>query len=124
MSQMKELYEKVAKDAGLQAKFAQITQEAEEAGKEATGEKLLAFAKEAGYEISLDEMSAFFQELAKENTGELSNLELDMVAGGKGEGAAILVGISILTFGIGCLAISTDPWAAKGENPCVHLASI
>ncbi len=53
MTQMQELYAKVASDATLQDKFNQIMKEAEEAGKAATEDKLLAFAKEAGFDISI-----------------------------------------------------------------------
>jgi predicted ribosomally synthesized peptide with nif11-like leader len=82
MSKMKELYEKVAKDSALQAKFAEIMKEAAEAG-EATKEKLIAFAKEAGYEVSFDEAQEFFKALSEKKEGDLSDADLDMVAGGK-----------------------------------------
>jgi predicted ribosomally synthesized peptide with nif11-like leader len=80
MSKMKELYEKVAADSTLQDKFAAIMGGAEEAGKEATEEKLTAFARDAGYDVTLDEMRQFFKELEE---AELSEADLDMVAGGK-----------------------------------------
>ena len=99
MSKMKELYEKVAKDSALQAKFNAIMSDAEKTGEAATGEKLKAFAKEAGFEISLDEMKAFFKELTEKEKGELSDTELDMVAGGKDGGD---VANSIWSVGIGC----------------------
>lgn len=85
MSKMKELYEKVAADEALRDKFAMIMKGAEDAGAEATEAKLAAFAKDAGAEVTLDEMRQFFKELAESKTGELSDIELDMVAGGKGE---------------------------------------
>lgn len=91
MSKMKELYEKVAADSTLQAKFAAIMKGAEEAGEEATNAKLEAFAKDAGAEVTLDEMRQFFKELAEPNKGELSDVELDMVAGGKGEKVVISI---------------------------------
>lgn len=65
MSNMKELYEKVAADSTLQDKFAAIMKGAEEAGKEVTEEKLIAFAKEAGYNVTLEEMQVFFKDLLK-----------------------------------------------------------
>ena len=75
MSQMKELYEKVAKNPILQQKFSEILTEAEAAGKDATEEKLLAFSQTAGFSISLDEMKDFFQELQEKPEGELSVLQ-------------------------------------------------
>lgn len=102
MSQMKELYEKVAKDAALQKKFGEILAEGEKAGREATEGKLLAFAKDAGYSLSIAEMQEFFQGLEKNQKGELSDLELDMVAGGKSERGGWHIAESVLTFGISC----------------------
>lgn len=84
MAQMKELYEKVTADSELQVKFAEIMKGVEAAGEETTKEKLTAFAKEAGYEVTLEEMQKFFKELAESKEGELSDVELDQVAGGKG----------------------------------------
>lgn len=93
MDKMKELYAKVAGDAALQAKFAEIMKDAEAAG-EATKEKLAAFAKEAGFEVSFDEAQEFFKTLSEKKEGALSDAELDMVAGGKCSTAT-----SILTLG-------------------------
>ncbi len=84
MSKMKELYEKVAADSALQEKFAVIMKGAEEVGEEATKEKLAVFAKEAGYEVTLEEMQNFFKELAESKESQMSDAELDQVAGGKG----------------------------------------
>jgi predicted ribosomally synthesized peptide with nif11-like leader len=86
MEKMKELYQKVAADADLQSKFTTIIQDAEKAGAEETEKKLLAFAKEAGYDIGISEMQGFFRDLAQQENNELSETELDMVAGGKGGG--------------------------------------
>lgn len=91
MLKMKELYEKVAADSTLQDKFAVIMKGAEEAGEEVTKAKLVAFAKDAGAEVTLDEMRQFFKEQAESREGELSDVELDMVAGGKGEKVIISV---------------------------------
>lgn len=101
MSKMKELYEKVAGDSDLQAKFAEIMKGAAE--EEATKEKLIAFAKEAGYDVAVEEMQAFFKGLAEAEKGELSDTELDQVAGGKNDKGFEL---SIITLGLGCAAVS------------------
>ncbi|MDD3169012.1 MAG: Nif11 family protein [Eubacteriales bacterium] len=103
MDKMKQLYEKVAADSTLQAKFSQIMKEAEKAGQKETEAKLTAFAKEAGYAISLDEMRVYFQELAEQDKGLLSDAELDMVAGGKSfNGIGNTIG-SVITLGITCV---------------------
>ena len=94
MSQMKELYNKVANDKALQAKFAEIMKDASE-------EKLVAFAKEAGFDVSVDDVKAYMADKAK---GELSENDLDMVAGGKADVYKVFE--SIATLGIGCAAQS------------------
>ena len=81
MSNMNDLYNKVAGDPILQQKFSRIMADAEQAGQEATEEKLLAFAWEAGFEVSIAEIQAFFQGMAAQTEGELSDAELDQVAG-------------------------------------------
>jgi predicted ribosomally synthesized peptide with nif11-like leader len=102
MEKMKQLYEKVAADSSLQAKFNAILSDAEKAGEAVTGEKLAAFAKEAGFEVSLDEMKTFFKALAEKGEGELSDTELDMVAGGKSLSGIFHVFTSVASGGISC----------------------
>jgi hypothetical protein len=107
MEKMQELYEKVAKDELLQAKFNEIMRTAEKAGKEATAEKLMTFAKNAGSEATSEEIQAFFKNLAENQNGSLSDAELDMVAGGKSEGGTINVIASVLTLGVTCILASS-----------------
>ena len=81
MSKMNELYAKVAADSALQEKYYKIV---EEAGDEAAlGEKLIAFAKEQGFDVTLSDVEEFFKSLAEPANGQLSEEELDSVAGGK-----------------------------------------
>lgn len=103
MPKMKELYEKVAADNALQVKFAEIMRDAENAGTETTKEKLTVFAKEMGYDVTLEEFQEFFKGLAESKDGELSDAELDQVAGGK---ASFGIMGSIVSFGIGCAFVS------------------
>ncbi len=82
MSAMKDLYKKVAADAGLQEKFERILAEAGgDAG--VAGKKLVEFAKEQGYEVTPKEISEFFKSLSEASGGPLSDDDLDSVAGGK-----------------------------------------
>ena len=99
MSKMKELYEKVAEDKALQAKFSEIMKQAESDGEAATSDRLILFAKDAGYDITIDEMKAFFEKMAESADRPLSDSELDMVAGGK-VGSVL---VSIFTLGTGCI---------------------
>lgn len=81
MSKMKELYEKIAADSALKAKFTEILKDAEKAGKEETDKKLVSFAEEEGYSVTAEEIVDFFKQLESKE-GELSEEELDAVAGG------------------------------------------
>lgn len=114
MDAMKELYEKVSKDAVLQEKFAAIIKDTEKAGEEATKEKLISFAKEAGYDVTTEEMQEFFKGLAEAKEGELSDAELDQVAGGKG-GLTVGTVVSLVGLGLGC-AITSLVEVAQNSN--------
>jgi len=83
MDNMKKLYEKVAADSVLREKFNKIMASAEQAGAEQTMEKLTAFAKEAGFEVTAEEIATFFTAMSEKSEGELTDSELDAVAGGK-----------------------------------------
>ena len=102
MEKMEALYEKVASDSYLQSKFNEIMTAAEKDGAESTEVKLIAFASEAGFDVKLEEMQAFFKNM-ESKTGELTDTELDMVAGGK-SGDSILS--SVLSFGVSCAIAS------------------
>ena len=104
MSQMKELYETVAADQVLQEKFKNIMEGAKEAGEEATGQALLEFAEEAGFSVSLAEAQEFFLNPPQSQEGELSDQELDLVAGGKSTEEKIL---SFATLNIGCNVLNS-----------------
>jgi len=103
MNQMEELYRKVADDAGLQAKLAKAMKDAEKAGEFAAKQNLTAFAKDAGYDIKVEEMQTFFKDLAEKENEELSDTELDMVAGGKSQGYLVA---SIMSLGFACAIAS------------------
>ena len=83
MEKMKELYQKVLNDPTLQAKFNTIMKEAEKADREETEKKLLAFANAAGYDLTIEDAAVFFSAPESTAEGELSDAEMDMVAGGK-----------------------------------------
>ena len=107
MQKMKELYEKVAADSTLQAKFEEIMKDAETAGKEITEGRLIDFAEDCGFHISIEEMREFFSEKSKEAAGELNEAELDQVAGGKSSGGDMLHKYySLATVGVGCAVMS------------------
>ena len=104
MEKMKELYEKVAGDSDLREKFEKIMKDSEKAGTKETEEKLTAFAKEAGYGVTVEEMQAFFKDLAEKAEGEISEAELDMVAGGKSTGQ-ILYSVGTVAYGCGLSSV-------------------
>lgn len=99
MDNMKELYKKVAGDTALQKKFIEIMKDAETAGAEVIVKRLIAFAGDEGFEVTPFEVQEFFRNLSQQESGVLSEDELDAVAGGKG-GVALFV--SVLGYGVGC----------------------
>lgn len=113
MEKMNALYEKVAGDSELLEKFEAIMRDAEKAGEAATGEKLLSFAKDAGFEVTWDEVKAFFQELVEKSKEEMSEVELDMVAGGKSWGGKITIIASVFTFGLSCAGLALTSAGVK-----------
>ena len=100
MSQMRELYEKVAASEELKAQFSAILQAAKEAGEEEIAKKLVQFSKNQGLDITIAEFQEFFKNLVEENHGELSEAEMDMVAGGKVSAGSVLA--SVFTLGVAC----------------------
>jgi len=100
MKTLNELYTEVISSDALKAEFLTLK----------TPEEIVAFAKKYGCDVTLEDIKAFFEE--KQNTsGELSEEDLEQVAGGKSEAAetagtvAGLIGgsaASLLTAVIGC----------------------
>jgi hypothetical protein len=86
MGKMDELYQKVAGDPELQKKFFGILDETENLSAADSGAKLTAFAKDAGFEVGIGEAQVFFKNLVEGDKDQMSEAELDMVAGGKGGG--------------------------------------
>lgn len=84
MSAMKDLYLKVAADAALQAQVGKIFEESG-TDKEALVGELIKFGKEQGFEVSKDDIVEFYKSM-EESGGQLSDEELDAVAGGKRPG--------------------------------------
>jgi predicted ribosomally synthesized peptide with nif11-like leader len=112
MSKMQEIYNKVVGDQALQEKVSSILKEAESTDQVATEEKFLAFAKELGYEISLEELKSFFDGMYTQAAGELSDAELDQVAGGKVQPDKVLA--SVFSVGVIC-AIGSIVDAIRGN---------
>lgn len=118
---MKELYEKVAKDDTLQAKFNEITKDTEKMGAEELMKKLQSFAKEAGYEVTPEEIQAFFKNMAENQNGPLSDTELDMVAGGKSGGGISNIVSSVTSLGLMCAVSSGMAYITGGGDACSKL---
>ena len=118
MEKMKELYHKVATDPTLRNKYNTIIQDAEKTEADESEKKLLALAKEAGYDVTLSEMLDFFKDMSAPDAGELSESELDMVAGGKSsKDSPIWDGITDIGFGSGPFP-SSIPLPSGHYAPC------
>lgn len=115
MEKMKALYEKVAGDSVLQAKFEEIMSKAGAEGEAATEAKLVAFAKEAGFEVNITDVKDYFEKRSETNTGELTDGELDMVAGGKSARGMLAIANSVITVGVGCAIQSVAADALNGN---------
>ena len=95
MKTLQELYHEIIASEELKAAFL----EAAKSG------KALEFLKEQGCEVTEDELKAF---LSKKNSGELSDEELDDVAGGCDEDPGPAIALSIVSVGIRCVKIAID----------------
>ena len=109
MENAKKFYEKVSADKGLQQKIGQLVKE-DPKGIEGI---IIKTAKENGFEFSEEEMKAFFAEQAKTANpfGELSDSELESVAGGS-KGNWIVN--SMTNLGIYCAATAIVKAAGGG----------
>ena len=122
MNRVAELYEKVAGDAGLREKFERIMREAATDGPEATQRKLYLFAENAGYPVSIGEVRAYAAELAEvKRQGELSDAELDLVAGGKSEGGKWNIMTTVASLGAGCVLMSLIYTVGIEEKECSNM---
>ena len=93
MKTLEELYNEVLASEELKKEFLSLKPE-----------KVEDFAAKHGCKASLDEIKAFF-EAKKNQSGALSDDELDQIAGGKGfDGIEALN--SIATLGLGCALIA------------------
>ena len=100
MKTLQELYKEIIASEELKAAFTEA----------AKGGKVTEFLKTQGVEATVEEVTAFL----KSQTGELSDEELDSVAGGCNEKTKTEVGYSLASFGIGC-AIYAAVSAANGH---------
>ena len=90
MKTLNELYTEVIASDALKAEFLALK----------TPEEIVAFAKKNGCDATLDDIKVFFEEKQKA-AGELSEAELEQVAGGKGADFSEAF-ISIFTLGFAC----------------------
>jgi predicted ribosomally synthesized peptide with nif11-like leader len=83
MSQMNQLYEKVARDSGLQLKVVKIMENHDHLSNAGVRQRLVAFADDIGFKVTEEEIKKFFYDMTEPSDGELSDADLEMVAGGK-----------------------------------------
>jgi hypothetical protein len=116
MKPIEELYEKVAKNPSLQAEFTSMVKQGETDGPEAKMDRMLSFAKGLGYPVNAEEVTDFFEQLANQTERELSDAELDMVAGGKSAGGAFTIAISVFSAGVLCVMESMSRNNSDPQN--------
>ena len=102
MKTLNELYAEVTASDALKNEFLALK----------TPEDIVAFAKKNGCDATLDDIKAFFEE-KKKAAGELSEAELEQVAGGKSASMWEAIN-SIITVGAAC-AIATFVSAVQGR---------
>ncbi len=92
MKSLQELYMEITENDKLKNEFLAAVNQGEQ--------QTLDFVNSNGCDVTLEEMKAFADEFEADSEGELSEEELQNVAGGLGKGE--VVALSICTIGIGC----------------------
>ena len=100
MKTLEELYNEVLASEELKKEFLAVKPE-----------NVKDFAAKYGCEAGLDEIKTFF-EAKKSQAGELSDADLDQVAGGKGADAMEAY-LSVFSLGLGCLVRAIE---STGSN--------
>jgi len=108
---VKQMFGKMEKDAGLKAKYSELMQAHKKEAEKTLADKIIEFGKSSGFSFSKDELMAARVELIEKinENKELADKDLASVAGGGPGNAGKSYGIllSTLTFGVGCLIVST-----------------
>jgi predicted ribosomally synthesized peptide with nif11-like leader len=120
MENVKAFYEKVMKDQELFNKIGQVRKD-EPGGLEAA---ILKVAAEQKYDFTVEEMKSFLEAEAKkmEASGELSDSELEAVAGGKNN--VLWTVNSIFTAGLYCAISGIQIAINDPGNPCMTGSTI
>jgi predicted ribosomally synthesized peptide with nif11-like leader len=79
---VKKLYQDESMRDALSEKLGVTSVEFIRPADQESGEKIISVAKEWGYEFNLTEIQEAYKALLVEHSGELSEAELEMVAGG------------------------------------------
>lgn len=116
MDKLDALYQKIAQDNNLQEKLKEIINKCESEGSGAVKSELVNFAQGLGYDVTYEEIRVYFQSMTEEKARELADIELDLVAGGKGNGRGEFI-LSIMSLGLYCLVMSIDR-EIKRESGC------
>ncbi|MEH2382896.1 MAG: Nif11-like leader peptide family natural product precursor [Nostoc sp.] len=107
-NKVQEFLSKIEEDPALQTQLAKALESDNDR------EAVTALAKSKGYEFSSDELWSEIQKRqaefsTREAAGELSDTELEAVAGGKGGGGAVSITVQ-LTIQVGTAIIPTIKW--------------
>jgi len=120
---VKKMFGKIEKDAGLQKKYAELMQGHSKEAEKSLAEKLIGFGKAEGFSFSKDDLLAARAEVIDRinSNKELSAEDLSKVAGG-GTQKGIVLALSITTAGIGC-ALASVMGEIDGKGGCGRFLS-
>ena len=105
MKTLQEMYDEIIASDEQKAAFAEASKNG----------KTLEFLKENGCETTAEELEAFLTEQREKLSGQLTDEELENVAGGKCKGRSVDVLVSIRGWGVACAIVATIS-AATGKT--------
>ena len=113
---VKKMFGKIEKDADLRKKYTEIINAHNNGTEKDLAAKLIELGKTSGFAFSKDDLNVARAEImdAFNSNGELSDDDLDKVAGG-GEQKALAIATSVISLGIACAVASIyDEATRKG----------
>ncbi|HNY11716.1 MAG TPA: Nif11-like leader peptide family natural product precursor [Candidatus Wallbacteria bacterium] len=119
---VKSMFKKIEADKEFRQKYAAMMQAHQAESEKALAEKIIGLGKNSGFTFSKDDLLAARAELMDKanSNGELSEADLEKVAGGQGFDVrkAVIIGFSVITAGIACGLTSITVELKNGPGGC------